>query len=90
MKRIGIHELRRNLRSYPRRVAAGERIIVTDRNKPVAVLGPPQADTPWQELLARYGLRAPQVDLLDLAAPEPADAPRALAEALDEQRAERF
>lgn len=38
---VGIAELRQNLSVYLRRVSAGERLIVTDRNRPVAQLGPP-------------------------------------------------
>lgn len=38
---VGIAELRQNLSVYLRRVAEGERLIVTDRNRPVAELGPP-------------------------------------------------
>lgn len=33
--------MRQNLSKYLRRVEKGERILVTDRNKPVAELGPP-------------------------------------------------
>ncbi len=40
---VGIAELRQNLTRYLRRVAAGERLVVTDRNRPVAELGPPPA-----------------------------------------------
>lgn len=38
---VGIAELRQNLSVYLRRVANGERLTVTDRNRPVAELGPP-------------------------------------------------
>jgi prevent-host-death family protein len=38
---VGIAELRRNLSSYLRRVERGERLLVTDRDRPVAELGPP-------------------------------------------------
>ncbi|HYN52578.1 MAG TPA: type II toxin-antitoxin system prevent-host-death family antitoxin, partial [Thermoleophilaceae bacterium] len=38
---VGIAELRQNLTRYLRRVARGERLVVTDRNRPVAELGPP-------------------------------------------------
>jgi len=38
---VGIAELRQNLSVYLRRVAEGERLLVTDRNRPVAELGPP-------------------------------------------------
>jgi prevent-host-death family protein len=40
---VGIAELRQNLSVYLRRVANGERLIVTDRNRPVAELGPPSS-----------------------------------------------
>lgn len=45
---VGIAELRQNLSVYLRRVADGERLIVTDRNRPVAELGPPS--TPASDL----------------------------------------
>jgi prevent-host-death family protein len=38
---VGVAELRQNLSRYLRRVQRGERLIVTDRNRPVAELGPP-------------------------------------------------
>ena len=38
---VGVAELRQNLSRYLRRVARGERLLVTDRNRPVAELGPP-------------------------------------------------
>jgi prevent-host-death family protein len=38
---VGIAELRQNLSKYLRKVAEGERLVVTDRNRPVAELGPP-------------------------------------------------
>ena len=42
MKRtVGVAELRQNLSRYLRRVERGERLLVTDRNRPVAELGPP-------------------------------------------------
>lgn len=37
---MGIRELRQNLSVYLRRVADGERFVVTDRREPVAELGP--------------------------------------------------
>jgi len=40
---VGIAELRQNLSKYLRRVQDGERLVVTDRNRPVAELGPPPA-----------------------------------------------
>ena len=37
---VGVAELRQNLSHYLRRVENGERLLVTDRNRPVAELGP--------------------------------------------------
>jgi len=37
---VGVAELRRNLSKHLRRVRDGESLIVTDRNRPVAELGP--------------------------------------------------
>jgi prevent-host-death family protein len=37
---VGVAELRQNLSRYLRRVERGERLVVTDRNRPVAELGP--------------------------------------------------
>src|SRR6266511_762796 len=39
-ERVGVRELRQNLSRYLRRVERGERLEVTERGKPVAVLGP--------------------------------------------------
>lgn len=38
---VGVAELRQNLSRYLQRVAQGERLVVTDRNRPVAELVPP-------------------------------------------------
>jgi len=38
---VGVAELRQNLSRYLRRVEQGERLVVTDHNRPVAELGPP-------------------------------------------------
>lgn len=40
---VGVAELRQNLSKYLQHVADGERLVVTDRNRPVAELGPPPA-----------------------------------------------
>ncbi len=37
---VGVRELRQNLSVYLRRVEAGETLEVTERGRPVAVLGP--------------------------------------------------
>ena len=86
---VGIAELRQNLSKYLRIVARGERLVVTDRNRPVAELGPPALDGGGIERLIaegrvarplRRGLPAP----LDLVGD-----PYALSAALDDVRDER-
>ncbi len=86
---VGIAELRQNLSRYLRRVENGERLVVTDRNRPVAELGPPPVMGAALDRLiaegrvarpARHGLPPP----LQLSG----DA-YALSRALDEIRGER-
>jgi prevent-host-death family protein len=38
--RVGVRELRQDLSRYLRRVRAGERLVVTERGRPLAVLAP--------------------------------------------------
>lgn len=86
---MGVAQLRQNLSRYLRRVEQGERLIVTDRNRAVAELGPPPSTGQGLDRLiaegkvtrpARRGLPAPLEMGGDL---------RALSRALDEIRGER-
>jgi prevent-host-death family protein len=86
---VGIAELRQHLTRYLQRVARGERLVVTDRNRPVAELGPPPTTgAALDRLIAdgrvsrptRHGLPPPL---------EPGNDPYALSRALDEVRGER-
>jgi prevent-host-death family protein len=43
---VGVAKLRQNLSVYLRRVRGGERLLVTDYNRPVAELGPRRAVGP--------------------------------------------
>jgi len=62
MTTVGIRELKNRLSRYLKRVRAGERLVVTDRGEPVAILSPP-AVTPvdrrieavLREGIARWG-----------------------------------
>ena len=56
---VGIAELRQNLSVYLRRVSRGERLVVTDRNRPVAQLGPAPATGPALDRLIAEGRVAP-------------------------------
>lgn len=89
MATVGIAELRQNLSEYLRRVERGERLVVTDRNRPVAELGPPPTTgEALDRLIAEGRVSRP----LRRGLPEPfeldGDA-RVLSAALDEIRGDR-
>jgi prevent-host-death family protein len=83
---VAIRELKAKLSAYVQRASAGEHITVTDRGRPVAVLGPPigridlaaAADAGWLVPATAVGLepvrRHPPL--------------RAVLDVLDEDRAE--
>ena len=89
MTTVGVAELRQNLSKYLRMVERGDRLVVTDRNRPVAELGPPPATgRDLDRLIAAGRLSRP----LRRGLPEPLDLagdPYALTIALDEVRGER-
>lgn len=89
MNSVGVAELRQNLSRYLRRVQRGERLVVTDRNKPVAELGPPPTSgAALDRLIAEGRVSRP----LRRGLPEPLELtgdPYALSRALDEVRGER-
>ena len=67
---VGVRELRQNLSKYLRRVASGERLEVTERGMPVAVLAPlSDSSSALQRLVSSGRARPPLGDLLDLASP---------------------
>jgi prevent-host-death family protein len=88
MSTVGIAELRQNLSHYLRLVQQGERLIVTDHNRPVAELGPPpSAASALDRLIAEGRVTRP----LRRGLPEPLSLgrdPTALSRALDEVRGE--
>ena len=56
MKAINVTELKANLSKYLRMAARGSRIIVKDRDEPVAQIGPLEKEAlPWRDRLAREG-----------------------------------
>lgn len=86
---VGVAELRQNLSQYLRRVEDGERLVVTDRNRPVAELGPPATTGAALDRLIAEGrvtrpVRASLPRPLRLAGDQ-----RALTRALDEIRGDR-
>ena len=49
-------ELKAHLSKYLRMAARGTRIVVKDRDEPIAQIGPPQTEaSSWRERLAREG-----------------------------------
>ncbi|MDA8203993.1 MAG: type II toxin-antitoxin system prevent-host-death family antitoxin [Chloroflexi bacterium] len=86
---VGVAELRQNLSRYLRRVEQGERLLVTDHNRPVAELGPPPtAGEALDRLIAAGRVTAPARRRLPDSLRMDGDA-YALSRALDEIRGER-
>ena len=70
MDEVSVRELRQHLSKYLRRVEKGEHLVVTERRRPVAMLGPLPESTDILDLMIATGeATAPVGDLLDL--PEP-------------------
>ena len=92
MEHVSIRELRQHLSRYLRRVEKGERLVVTERRRPVAILAPlPEHDDLLAALIATGEVTPATGDLLDLPPPDPAPpgAPSS-SEILDELRADRI
>jgi prevent-host-death family protein len=86
---VGVAELRQNLSRYLREVEGGQRLLVTDRNRPVAELGPPPSTGAALDRLIADG-RVARPARRGLPAPLKLDGdPHALSRALDEIRGER-
>lgn len=92
MSEVGVRELRQNLSRYLARVRHGERLVITERNRPVARLEPLAEQTdPLARLVAEGRVRAP-TGSPDSPLPLPIKlpgSPYALSEALEEVRDER-
>lgn len=56
MRDINVSELKAHLSKYLRMASRGSRIVVKDRDEPIAQLGPPPGDAlSWRDRLAREG-----------------------------------
>jgi prevent-host-death family protein len=92
--RVGVRELRQNLSVYLARVIAGERLEVTDRGNPVAMLIPIRPGATLVERLVAEGRAIPATrDSRTLTPPPgglPADLGERLQRALQESREDRL
>lgn len=90
--RVGVRELRQNLSVYLERVLAGERLEVTDRGRPVAMLVPLPAAATLVDRLIAEGRAIPasrHLDDLPLRGKAPAGLDAALQQALHDERQDR-
>lgn len=90
MDSVGIRELKQNASAVVARAAAGETIMITDRGRPVAQIGP--RVTNGLRALRDQGLvREPRREAWTLTPPTPLGPDdRPLSELLDEDREERL
>lgn len=82
---VGIRELKAELSAWVRRAAAGEVVTVTDRGRPVAVLGPVVGQVDLEAAAAEGWVQLPTTQ--GLGPVERQQASRSVAEVLDEDRA---
>ena len=86
-----MRELRQHLSTYLRRVATGERLVVTERRRPVAMLGPlPEDDDVLEFMIATGEATRPTGDLLDVEPYRSATRTPALSEILEEMREDKI
>jgi prevent-host-death family protein len=91
MEHVSVRELRQHLSRYLRRVEKGERLVVTERRRPVAMLAPlPEEDDVLDYLIAIGEATPARGDLLDLPLPAPSPPGPSTARILDELREERL
>jgi antitoxin (DNA-binding transcriptional repressor) of toxin-antitoxin stability system len=96
MRAVGIKALKNKLSEYVRVAAGGETVLVTDRDRVVAELGPPQAgravqtsDALLADLVRRGWLRPPVAASEALPARKPVAPLADLLRELDEDRGDR-
>jgi prevent-host-death family protein len=75
MARVGVRELRQRASELLRRVEGGETIEITDRGRPVALLGPLPAGSPLEKLRRAGEIDEATGDIDDLPAPLPSTGP---------------
>ena len=87
---VGVRDLRQHLSRYLDRARKGERVVITERNRPIAVLAPlPENEDPLARLIAE-GKVVPAARPLNVGEIEPVelDDPYAGSKALAEMREE--
>ena len=91
MEHVSVRDLRQHLSRYLRRVENGEHLLVTERRRPVAMLGPLPENTDILDLMIATGeATTPVGDLLDLAPRQPPSPPGpSTSEIWDDLRADR-
>jgi antitoxin (DNA-binding transcriptional repressor) of toxin-antitoxin stability system len=96
MRAVGIKTLKNKLSEYVRAAADGETVLVTDRDRVVAELGPPQAgravdvsDALLADVVRRGWLRPPVAPSATLPARKPVAPLADLLRELDEDRGDR-
>lgn len=90
MDTVSVRELRQHLSRYLRRVENGERLVVTERRRPVAMLGPLPENEDVLDYLIAIGEATPATsDLLDLPPPVRVNGPSS-EEILEDLRADRI
>ena len=95
MRKVGVKALKNGLSGYLRAVAAGETLLVTDRARVIAELGPPreehggaEPERQWAEMI-RQGLVTPAKTPADASLPPPSLGVMTLDELMAEIEADR-
>jgi antitoxin (DNA-binding transcriptional repressor) of toxin-antitoxin stability system len=96
MRAVGLKVLKNRLSEYIRLAQTGETVLVTDRDRVVAELGPPRggrsgllADARLAEAVRRGWVTPPVLSRAELPARRPVTKLRDLLEELDQDRADR-
>ncbi len=74
MTQVGVRELRQRASELLRLVERGETIEITDRGRPVALLGPIPAGSPIEQLRLSGDIEPASADFDDLPEPLPSSA----------------
>ena len=74
MTSVGVRELRQRASELLRRVETGETIEITDRGRPVALLSPIPAGSPYERMVASGEIQCAAADFDDFPEPVNADA----------------